>query len=306
VPLPRLLLPALALATGFIALGAASSLGARPVPVAANTDAHARREVARIQTHFDSVLTELAASTPRDVRIAGAHDRRAALIRTLRAYRDAGVFPHNYDFPGQAVPYFVDRRTGTRCAVAHLLAFTGRRDIVDRVARTNNNVWVAELAGDSAFTAWLEQNGITLAEAARIQVPYMEDPTPAQQVRNNAFLVAAPVALGTATVTSLINALGNADGHRRVSRIAGLASGVATAGLGAAMLTRPGTARQVGMASVAVGGLSIALATRATQRHNAHVAQQREAERARAVQATLSPIIGTGGAGSGISLAIRY
>ena len=33
--------------------------------------------------------------------------RRASLLETLRVYRDRGAFPQNYDFPGQAVPYFV-------------------------------------------------------------------------------------------------------------------------------------------------------------------------------------------------------
>src|SRR5213075_961843 len=100
--------------------------------------------------------------------------RRAAAISTLRGYRNRGVFPHNYDFPGQAVPYFVDRKTGTLCAVAHLLASTGHRDIVDRVSKTDNNILVPQLAGDSAFSAWLSDNGLTLEEAAHIQVPYAQ------------------------------------------------------------------------------------------------------------------------------------
>ena len=144
------------------------------------TDAPSGRaaEVARIRAHFDSVLTELPARELTALTPA-KRGRRVAALTTLRAYRTRGDFPHNYDFPGQAVPYFVDRGTGTLCAVAHLLATSGRRDIVDRVARTDNNVWVAALAGDTAFTHWLDANGLTLAEAARIQVPYMEsDPAP--------------------------------------------------------------------------------------------------------------------------------
>jgi len=104
-------------------------------------------EVHRIQAHFDSVLAELSARDVADLTSA-QHAARVRLLETLRTYRDRGIFPHNYDFAGRAVPYFVDRKTGTLCAVAHLLASTGRRDIVDRVARTNNNVWVPDLAGD--------------------------------------------------------------------------------------------------------------------------------------------------------------
>jgi hypothetical protein len=297
--------PSLALAPLLVVLAAAGTSAARSLPAARPSENAEHREVVRIQAHFDSVLSELA-SNPAPNRIE-ARARRSALARTLRSYRDAGVFPHNYDFPGRAVPYFVDRGTGTLCAVAHLLASTGRRDIVDRVARANNNVWVAELAGDTALTRWLDLNGITLAEAARIQVPYVQPSTPAQVARNTTFLAIAPVALGAATVTTMINALGNADGHRRSARIVGLTSGIITAGAGGLLMGKDDRAtRQVGAATVVMGGLSVALASRATHRHNAIVAQQREADRAHAVQATLSPIVPTSRSGAGVSLAIRY
>jgi hypothetical protein len=293
------------LALALVLFGAAfGSIGARTLFARRASETPAHREVVRIQAHFDSVLNELSSSsTPNDGR---ASARRVALVRTLRAYRDAGVFPHNYDFPGRTMPYFVDRGTGTLCAVAHLLASTGRRDIVDRVARTNNNVWVADLAGDTAFTRWLDVNGISLAEAARIQVPYMETSTGAQVARQNAFMVIAPAAFGTATVTAMMNAMGNADGHSRTTRILGISAGALTVGAGTLLLAK-GAAEtpKIGAGAIAVGGLSIALASRATHRHGAIVARQREAERARSVQASLSPMVGPGGSG-GISLAIRY
>jgi len=157
-----------------------SSAAVAAMGMASHSDPARAREVARIRAHFDSVLVELRA---RDVRALTPTQRqqRGRLIATLGAYRDAGQFPHNYDFPGQAVPYFVDRETGALCAVANLIASTGRGDIVERVTRTNNNVWVPALAGDTAFRAWLDGHGLTLAEAARIQIPYMggaPDPVP--------------------------------------------------------------------------------------------------------------------------------
>ena len=134
-------------------------------------------EVQRIRAHFDSVLAELP--THHDPALSAAQrSRRSALLLTLTAYRDAGSFPHNYDFPNQPTPYFVDRKTGVLCAVAHLLESTGRRDIVDRVAQTNNTAYVRELAADTAFVHWLDRQGLTLAEAAWIQIPYMGGPQP--------------------------------------------------------------------------------------------------------------------------------
>jgi MYXO-CTERM domain-containing protein len=69
------------------------------------------------------------------------------------------------------VPYFVDA-FGTRCAMAHLIESTGAAALVARVAAARNNALVPELAGDPELVAWLDQAGLTAAEAARIQPSY--------------------------------------------------------------------------------------------------------------------------------------
>jgi hypothetical protein len=188
-----------ALALGIVTSAVvALGMAARPDPVRA-------REIARIRAHFDSVLVELHG---RDVTALTAPQRRQRqrLLATLRAYRDAGDFPHNYDFPGQAVPYFVDRETGALCAVANLIASTGRGDIVERVTRANNNVLVPALAGDTAFRAWLDTHGLTLAEAARIQVPYIGippgDPAPVREPVASR-RIASTAAIGMASLGAL-------------------------------------------------------------------------------------------------------
>ena len=276
-----------------------------PVSVRSPSPAYEAVQVARIRSHFDSALTELAA---RDVGALtrAQRERRAILLDTLRAYRDRGVFPHNYDFPGRAVPYFVDRKTGTLCAVANLLAATGRRDVVDRVASVDNNVWVEDLASDTAVAEWLDSNGLTLDEAARIQVPYMAPETPAQRARNVAFVAAAPVALGGAAIASLWNAGSNADGHRRAGNVMGLTSGAVSIGMGAALLAKSDAPRGVGAASMALGGVSVALAARAMRRHGASVAAARDAERRRPlVETSLAPMVPTGTAG-GAGVAVSF
>jgi hypothetical protein len=275
---------------------------ARATPRAPSTPAG---EVGRIRAHFDSVLAELAA---RDVGALTSAQRveRARLIATLRTYREGGVFPHNYDFPGAPTPYFVDRKTGTRCAVAHLLVSTGRRDIVDRVARADNNVWVSRLASDTAFTHWLSAHGLTLAEAARIQMPYMAPATPAQRARNVAFLTAAPIAVGGSAIASFWNTHGNADGHRRLGSLLGLGSGALAMGMGAALISNPDAPRGIGVASMALGGVSMGLAARAFHRHNVNVASGREAEQRRAkLEASLAPIVPSG-SGAGLSVSLRF
>ena len=255
-------------------------------------------EVARIRAHFDSVLNELYA---RDLDQLTGHQRqnRAALITALREYRDRGVFPHNYDFPGRAVPYFIDRKTGTRCAVAYLIESTGRGDIVSRVARDNNNVWVGELAGDAQLAAWLSENGVTLDEAARIQVPYMQPVSKAEEARNVAFVAATPFAIGGVAITSLWNALGNSDGHSKVGSTLGIASGVLSTAMGASLLAKSDIPMSVGATAVTAGMVSMALGVRARFNHETVLAE-REAERTR--QVSIVPTVARSGAGISVSL----
>jgi hypothetical protein len=126
--------------------------------------------VARLRAHFDSVDAELRQATLRHL-TPGQRSGRATLVRWLREYRDGGRFPQNDRFPGLYLPFFRDSR-GTLCAMAYLIDRSGRGDLVERVARTRNNAFMAELAHDSDLRGWLDSVGLTLAEAARIQPQY--------------------------------------------------------------------------------------------------------------------------------------
>jgi hypothetical protein len=231
-----------------------------------------RVEVTRIRAHFDSVLVELGA---RDVSALSRAQvaNRAALIATLATYRDRGRFPRNYDFPGQAVPYFVDRKTGVLCAVAHLLESTGRRDIVDRVAATDNNIWVPRLDGDSAFTQWLDVNGLTLEEAARIQVPYVSSP----QASGTA--LAQVTTVGLALGTSIWNATSNRRGEVPFVSVLGIITGVASASLAVGGAGEEGMPAGVSVLGFGAGSASALVGTASLmQRHRIAVAR-RDAER---------------------------
>jgi len=303
----RVLAPVgLALAVLFGAAFAAG--GSRPVSSVAAPESGARAvEVRRIRVHFDSVLAELEA---RDVAAfdVSQRDNRRMLLATLRAYRDRGMFPHNYDFPGEAVPYFVDRGTGALCAVAHLLASTGRRDIVDRVARAENNLRVAQLAADTAFTTWLDANGLTLAEAARIQPFYGGQPQPVLTTPTRKHTPAVlPVAMGVSALTGAWNAFANANGQTSIATAIGFGSGLAAIGLGASYIGRQNVPQAMSLTTAAVGGLSVALSARSLHRHNVIEAAEREAARkTKVTDATISPIIPVGGSGAGVSVSLRF
>lgn len=95
-------------------------------------------------------------------------ERRTANIARLREYRARGQFPRNTEFANRRVPYFMDSE-GTLCALSYLMARSGERDMVIRVAATHNNAYVAELAGMTEVMEWLAREGLTLEDAERIQ-----------------------------------------------------------------------------------------------------------------------------------------
>ena len=288
---------------GMVLAGHAGGL-AEATPVDRHTAGHAL-EVQRIRAHFDSVLSELRT---RDVSALSADrvQRRTALVAVLEGYRNRGVFPHNRHFPGEAVPYFIDRPTGTLCAVAYLLESTGRRDIVDAVAAMDNNVWVNDLAGNREFEGWLDEHGFTLAEAARIQVPYEGDwLEPEPQV--SAFYAprTSSAVVGAAAAMSLWNAFANRNGQQGIASLAGIGVGMAAAGYGAAVVATGDAPRGVGALSIAVGGVSTYLATRGFMRQRHLAAEAKKAQLA--ARTTVTPIVPLDGkGGAGLSISIKF
>lgn len=286
----------------FVAVAALASLlpasfsGSNGLAVAPST--HELREVHRIRAHFDGALDMLAS---RDISTLTASQRtnRARMATTLAAYRDRGAFPRNYDFGATPTPYFVDRNTGVLCAVAHLMESTGRRDIVDRVAAMDNNVWVGELAGDAEFRGWLDEHGLTLAEAARIQVPYVgeEPPIPAPTPAAPSSLVrTSNVAAGTSLAFALLNTSLNRGGTSRLGSQLGYAAGAVTLGAGIAAFTSSGRdGRNAALAvSLASGTLSILAARRSGLEYRARTTR-------------IAPILPIGPeSGAGLSLSLTF
>jgi hypothetical protein len=301
---PRQIIPLFVALSAVALVGAAIPAGAPARRVPGVRPAFAEvGEVARVRAHFDSVLMELR---KRDVSSLSAAQRssRAAVLLTLAAYRERGVFPHNYDFPGRLVPYLVDRKTGTLCAVAHLLESTGRRDIVDRVALADNNVRVPQLAGDTAFATWLDDQGLTLAEAARIQVPYASRPS-----FDPAYIgVAATSMLGLtgSVVGTLWNSTENADGHHTVATKLGLVSGIATVVGGLVTASMAGKPALV-LIFVPPGTMSTVISASALHRHREVVAAERDAQRHEAARAVIAPFIAADHKPSaGLALSLRF
>ena len=135
------------------------------LPLVAQT---AEFSLADLAGHYTAVERELRdAPLPKDPTIAV---RRLAAIDLLHEYRVRGNFGDDLSDSGLRNALFIDD-AGRRCAVAFLLDRTGRSDLTNTIAEQYNDAWIVELANDSELRSWLHTNGLTLAEAARIQGP---------------------------------------------------------------------------------------------------------------------------------------
>jgi hypothetical protein len=240
------------------------SLAAATVPGPESADS---REVTRLRHHFATVLSELRVA---DVGHLSASQRaaRTTLIGRLEEYAAVGRFPHNHVAPGRRVPVFRDEH-GTMCAMAYLIASTGRSDIVNDVARHNNLAYIPELAGDARLRAWLDSTGLSVAEAARIQPSYdggiclCPSPIPATTEVNQtsgAYFTASAFATVLSGVSLVRNLAPRDVSEKRIRGNAalGFVVGAAQVVLGGFAIDRRGTGGVVGAANMVIGASSIA------------------------------------------------
>lgn len=121
-----------------------------------------------IRLHLRRVARRLAQS-PVEQLSPGQRDRRRWAIRELNRYRRFRRLPRNTYVPGRR-PVFVDER-GAHCAVAHLVAASGARDVVERTKKRENLAYVREMS-DPALQRWATDHGLTVGELAEIQPGY--------------------------------------------------------------------------------------------------------------------------------------
>jgi hypothetical protein len=250
---------------------------------------HRRAEATRLRAHFDSVDRELRA---RDVSQLNTSQRvmRTKLISWLRDYRNAGKFPENDRFADRAMPFFRDSR-GTLCAMAYLVERSGGSDIVDHIASTRNNAFIPELTDDHALVSWLDESGLSVNEAARIQPQYSPFPpviVVADDKRVSSNYALLSMGLGGTSLGSLGFTLLSPS---RASAGVGLLAGFASIVAGAAHLDEGGGNKKVAVANTAIGSVAALAAIRAL--YSARTLHQRatsaESSRGLVARATLSP-----------------
>jgi hypothetical protein len=228
-------------------------------------------ERTRIQHHLERVEQGLRSSEPFGLSPAQRQARARQLDR-LREYRLAGEFPRNVEAPGLRTPVFQDDR-GVLCAVGYLLAIDGRRDLVERVARTRNLARIPELADEPGLLEWLHENGLSVDEAAWIQPSYdgwWPGPEPESQARGSSSRYRT-----TSTAAAVVGGLATGWNLAGVQRgdvpslgvTLGIAAGASSLALGASRLDEDSRSlRRLAMVNLATGILSMGTAIHAGRR----------------------------------------
>ncbi len=135
-------------------------------------------EQVRIQTHLAYVEAMLRQQPVESLSVQ-QQKNRARILDLLHAYREAGNFPSNRDYPGERRPCFMDAE-GNICAVGYLLASTWGIDAAEDINSRNQYAYIAEMK-EPALLHWAEEHGLSLEECAMIQPAY-GPPPPAQTV----------------------------------------------------------------------------------------------------------------------------
>ena len=263
-------------------------------PIPSRRSDPAAAETARIRTHLATVERALRA---RDVTQLTPAQRaaRARNLDVLHQYWTTGVFPTNTDFPGERMPYFIDRY-GVRCAMAYLIEQSGRGDLVARVAATNNNARIRELKGDPELVAWLDENGLTAAEAARIQPQYGGPPplpAPPPPTASTGYKTTTTASVGLNATALILNST-RAGLSPRLSGALGILTGMSGVAAGVPNFDERGQRRTLGYVNTGIGAMSLVLGA------------YRLAARPRfASSAIVAPWVNERGA-PGLSLSVRF
>src|SRR5262245_21570750 len=250
------------------------------------------REVARIRRHLAGAEALLSR---RDLSGLDASQRaaRARRVAELQAYRERGIFPHNHRLLDRRTPVFVDEH-GVRCAMAYLIECSGDAALVRRIAATRNLARIADLRGDPALVAWLDRNGLTLAEAARIQPEY-DDVTFGESSTTDVLIPTAGAALsGIGAAMNL--SVGETQGNRNLRGLSGTVLGLIGGVLGASALENEGAPRVLGGIAVGLGVTSFVLGLR----------QLNVSPKPATTGLKLSPAYSWDGRGSRVALLARF
>lgn len=141
-------------------------------------------------------------------------EKRNSLLDLLHEYWIRGIFPRNYDYPGQRVPCFLDKN-GRICAVGYLIAQTAGRQVAEKI---NEEFQYEKIMAMNMPTVddWIAASGLTKEECAMIQPSY--GPAPGSSYITPAYGVISSVWGGVNLSLNTINAIqvSNGTGNKAI------------------------------------------------------------------------------------------
>lgn len=126
-------------------------------------------EKERIACHLMYAADVLSSASP-DHLSNDQRANRAHLLRLLRDYAHAGVFPENTEIEGGRRPCFIDD-AGNICAVGYLVEQTLGREVAEQINTQFQYAAIDEMNLDF-LGDWMARFGVTLRELAIIQPTY--------------------------------------------------------------------------------------------------------------------------------------
>lgn len=133
----------------------------------------------RIQTHL--LFVEKMLREKSSVHLSSQQlQNRIAVLDLLNQYWKLGIFPSNYDYPGERRPCFIDR-DGKICAVGYLIEQTAGLELARQINKDHQYDFLLDMK-EKAIENWAETNGLTLEECAMIQPSYGSYPPQVTEV----------------------------------------------------------------------------------------------------------------------------
>jgi hypothetical protein len=192
----------------------------------ANTD-----EILRIKTHLEYVELYLRNKDVTNLNAERIQDR-IYLLDLLHKYREAGIFPRNYDYTDKRKPCFIDKE-GSICAVGYLVEQTAGREAAEQINHKYKYEEVLSM-NDKTVDDWIAGSGLTKEECAMIQPTYGGGPNGEANYISTGYAVSSS-ALSAANITfGIVNRIQISKGSKnKILPVLGVAGGAIQVTLGA-------------------------------------------------------------------------
>jgi hypothetical protein len=197
---------------------------------------HATDDGLRIRTHLEYVEKLLRNKNVSHLSPA-LQAKRQHLLDLLHRYRNAGVFPKNYDHKDKRVPCFIDIK-GNICAVGYLIEQTGGRALAEAINEKFKYAEILSMHGER-IDQWISESGLTREECAMIQPTY-HWPTPVVDDNSNGnyispgYAISSSLSSGINISLSAVNAVQLGKGAKSpAAGFFGICAGAASIVLGA-------------------------------------------------------------------------